>query len=124
MCYASKYSKELEMLILNIKGSYEKMKERYAELNEQFNQKYHELETRSSFNAAEGFYIAKDMQDILQKRRLAKHEMQRLELLMARVQPNALLKSVTQAGLKINKTKKLNEEYTANFKEEAFEILQ
>lgn len=124
MCYASKYSKELEMLILNVKGSHEKMKARYLELNEQFNQKYHELETRSSFNAAEGFYIAKDLQDILQKRRLAKHEMQRLELLMAKIQPNALLKSVTQAGLNINKSKKSCEEYTVNFKEESFEILQ
>lgn len=124
MCYATKYTKELELLITNIKTSYEKMKTRYTELNKLFNQKYHELETRSSFNAAEGFYIAKELQDILQKRRLAKHELQRLEQLMSRIQPNNLLKSVTQAGIYIEKSKAINEEYTANFREESYEILQ
>jgi F0F1-type ATP synthase beta subunit len=124
MCYATKSLNKLQEAIDEIRQNRKIMRDRATELDRQLSQKYHELETRKAFNAAEGWYIAVEIQKILQKRRVAKGEFARLDSVYKSMNINQI-KHVTENCVKsVVKSKRRDDNYTVNFSEEAFEILQ
>jgi len=80
MCKASKYLSELESLTTRIHNDYEKLCKKQSHYDKLLTEKYHQLEN-AKFNACEGYYHAKDMQEILRKRRIVKGERHKLDIL-------------------------------------------
>ena len=77
MCLASKLVTELESTISKIQTEWEHLTEIQGQLERELNEAYHKLET-AKFNACEGYYLAKEIQTILRKRRLVKDELHTL----------------------------------------------
>jgi hypothetical protein len=65
MCYA--YN-SIALQIKQLEGAFSKLNEDLSQCDRDLSQFYHDVEVKS-FNAAEGYYIAKDLQQILHKRR-------------------------------------------------------
>jgi hypothetical protein len=78
MCLASKYIGEIDDLVERIKSDMQKLHNKRSEYDKKLSEFYHQLEIKK-FNACEGYYISKQLQEILQKRRLLKNELYRMQ---------------------------------------------
>jgi hypothetical protein len=77
MCLASKYLNQLDNVIKDMNCDYKKLSVKLSEYDSLISEHYHKIET-TNFNACEGYYLTKQLQEILRKRRVIKHEMERL----------------------------------------------
>ncbi|PLR72162.1 hypothetical protein [Bacillus sp. UMB0728] len=114
MCLASKYFDQIEVMLKAIDGDIEKLCKKQAEYDRMINQYYHHLET-TKFNACEGYYIAKNFQTELQKRRLVKGELSRLQTLKEALQSQAVNKSLHKAKSTVKKSKEKGRKWCKNF---------
>ena len=78
MCLASKYLVEIDSFVERIKVDMEKLNCKQSEYDKKISEIYHKLETMK-FNACEGYYISKELQTVLRKRRLIKSEYFRMK---------------------------------------------
>lgn len=62
-----------ESLVI-LKRNVGKLEKRYKELNKKFDTLYHELEKAPKFDMYKGYLKAKELQEVLQERRLVKGE--------------------------------------------------
>ncbi|WP_442636470.1 hypothetical protein [Rossellomorea marisflavi] len=113
MCVASRYLDQIEVMLKQVKSDLRKLKDKAIYYDRELSKIYHDVEIRK-FNACEGFYITKNLQDVLQRRRLVKKEMGRLEQVY-----NNLIKTADNNFYKIkrsvDKSKKSEESYLENF---------
>jgi hypothetical protein len=123
MCYATKFINRFDELVKEVTEKYHELSNKQSEVDKKLSEIYHDLELRK-FNAAEGYYIAKDLQLVLKQRRIIKSEFTRIQHLMSTM-------NIKVMGQQLHKAKKNtkvaldgNKEYIANFREEAFEVLQ
>lgn len=123
MCKAIRYIKELEDLLERLAADYEILRNKESEIDKEINKKYHELEVKN-FNAVEGYYIAKNLQLALQKRRILKAEMKRMNMLVSKFRLLDMNKQISGIEKSITHQKEGDDKYTARFFEEAFEVLQ
>jgi hypothetical protein len=78
MCVTSKYLNQIETMLGEIKGDIEKLRLKQSEYDKKLTDHYHKVEI-GKFNACEGYYLTKQLQEILQKRRLIKSELYRMD---------------------------------------------
>lgn len=58
---------KLEELTSEYVAEKKKLEKMQSRLDKEINKFYHNLESRGNFNAAEGYYIAKDLQELLKR---------------------------------------------------------
>lgn len=71
MCLASKYLNQLENVVKEMDCDYKKLSAKQSEYDNNMVELYHKIET-TNFNACEGYYFTKQLQEILRKRRSSK----------------------------------------------------
>ncbi|GLI82587.1 hypothetical protein ANABIO32_02740 [Rossellomorea marisflavi] len=113
MCVASRYINQLEDILVQIKTDLNKLNKKKAYYDKLFNEYYHKIET-AKFNACEGYYLAKNFQDILQKRRLIKSELHRMKSLQNYL-INTMSSKLPSAKRVVEKSKNTNQEWFENF---------
>lgn len=115
MCIASKRLNELNKVLNGIKEDTMKLRQKVSEYDKSLSNLYHKIEM-ANFNAAEGYYLAKEMQILLQKRRIVKDEVHRMEYLFKCVSDGALHNKLKQTSNKIDKARKRSKEWKQGFK--------
>ncbi|MED1863306.1 hypothetical protein P4V41_07540 [Fictibacillus nanhaiensis] len=123
MCYATKYINQLEQLVRDIKGKHKELGKKLSAIDKQVNVFYHDLEQRPAFNAVEGYYIAKDLQLLLQQRRVIKSELLRLHTMIKSLEINHVRSKLPKTIKNVNELVETNSRYETNFKEEAYMVL-
>jgi len=79
MCLASKYINNLEEALKGIQDGVKELSEKLSYYDKEKNRIYHKIEV-SNYNAAEGFYAYKELQRVLQERRIIKDELAKLKV--------------------------------------------
>lgn len=114
MCLASKYIGQIEEMLVNLKSDIKKLSIKQSEYDKTVNEYYHKLET-TKFNACEGYYIAKNFQEVLQKRRLVKSELYRMQHLYDNLKIQSVDEKLPQVKKMVNKSKSRGKEWCTNF---------
>lgn len=81
MCIALEYLNRFIEIHNQMLADYEVLKRKQIEVEHRLNRKYHEIE-KQKFNAVQGYALAKELQDILQERRIVKHELSKMQILL------------------------------------------
>ncbi len=117
MCLASKYINNLEEALNDIEVAKKDLCEKMQNYDKQINEFYHELETKN-FNAAEGYYLSKRLQEILQKRRVVKKEINKLRVVSKGIDRDAVKQEIDKASERLNQSLRNSDEsqYMKNFK--------
>ncbi|MGD6876988.1 hypothetical protein [Bacillus infantis] len=113
MCLASKYLGEIEKVITDLRKDKAKLQRKQSEYDKKLSEYYHKLET-AKFNACEGYYKTKELQSLLQKRRLVKHELHRMNQI-EKYLSKSLSDRIENARNVLNESIDYNAEYTQNF---------
>ncbi|PKR82426.1 hypothetical protein [Heyndrickxia camelliae] len=111
MCIATKYLNELESMISNIEKDFQKLREEAQKYDKELAEYYHTVEHKV-FNAAEGYYIAKELQILLRKRRLVKNELSSMDSLIKTLGLGNLHNKLTHSTKHVEKVRKKNKDYT------------
>src|SRR5690606_9797771 len=74
------YIVQIESIVQKYDSEYQKLAERLSHYDKLISEHYHKVET-TNFNAVEGFYLSKNLQELLHKRRVIKNEMYRVNIL-------------------------------------------
>lgn len=111
MCKASKYVNEIDRIIRQIQSDRSKLGSKLSEYDKEISRIYHKIETMK-FNACEGYYLSKELQTVLHKRRLVKNEGDKLKSLL---QSLGALSNVKNAKNNVNKLIKKHKDYTYEF---------
>ena len=114
MCLASKYVSEMDDLFNSINADIRKLSKKQSEHDKKLSDMYHKLETLK-FNACEGYYIAKEFQEIAQKRRLIKSELFRLQMLSKTLKINDINSRIPKVKEEVIKSNQLSKEWLENF---------
>jgi hypothetical protein len=114
MCLASKYLSEIDSIITNIKSDMNKLNCKQSEYDKRISEIYHKLETKK-FNACEGYYISKELQDVLRKRRLVKQELFRMRDIYNTLAVESLNCKLPKAKKNIKKSNDLSKEWNDKF---------
>jgi DNA-binding transcriptional regulator GbsR (MarR family) len=102
MCKASKYINEINSLISNLNSDINQLNQKRSEYDRLVSQHYHKIE-HSNFNACEGFYLAKELQETLRKRRLIKEECERLTMLRNSIDQSQVEQKLCKTRKNINR---------------------
>lgn len=114
MCMASKRLQELNCFLRNIEDDLKKLNRKQSEYDKKLSEHYHKIET-AKFNAAEGYYLAKELQEILQKRRIIKNELRKMQLLHNQIRDNKIKEKVKRTKKKLKRMRKSSNKYQKNF---------
>jgi predicted RNase H-like nuclease (RuvC/YqgF family) len=111
---ASKYLKEFDSVVTNIKSDISKLQKKQSQYDKRISEIYHKLETMK-FNACEGYYISKELQDILRKRRLVKQELYRMNGICNTLPLDSFKKKLPMAKADLKKSNDLSKEWNDTF---------
>jgi hypothetical protein len=114
MCKADDYLGQLESLTSRINSDYKKLCKKQSEYDKLLSDKYHQLEN-ANFNACEGYYHAKQLQDILRARRMIKDEVCKLDILRDSLGKHSLTKIISSAKTRINGSKSASSQFIGNW---------
>jgi carbamate kinase len=114
MCLASKYLSQLESITREIHEHKDLLAKKMSEYDKQLVDHYHKVET-TNFNACEGYYLTKDLQEILQKRRVTKDEWSKLNTLTQIIKLSKD-SEFSQTKKSLGKYKEKNQQYRSNWK--------
>jgi hypothetical protein len=114
MCKASKYLSEIDIIVNNIKNDLKKLNNKQSEYDKEISNLYHEIET-VKFNACEGFYYTKRLQELLQKRRLVKVELYRMKMIHDTLHINDMNNRLPKAQSSVQKSKDSSREWLNKF---------
>lgn len=106
MCKANKYLEKLNELTGEFLKEKKKLEAMQSILDRKISIFYHDLESREKFNAAEGYYIAKELQMLLRKRRIVKQELFEINALNNTIRLQDFSKSLPKAEKSLNKIEK------------------
>lgn len=117
MCLASKYLNQLENVAKGIEDDYKTLSMKQSEYDSRISEIYHKIEV-SNFNACEGYYYSKQLQDLLRKRRIIKDEMNRLDSLKVNLSIKSILskEKITRSKKCINKHMNKSLKFKQNWK--------
>lgn len=114
MCMASTYVRKIETITEELERDLNKLRLKQSETDKLVNKAYHKLET-TKFNACEGYYIAKDLQNLLQKRRLIKSELYRMEKIYSQLEISKVKESVPKTKKMLKRSKNRGKDWFSNF---------
>jgi len=124
MCLASKYLTGMREAVTEIENGVKELTELQSFYDKELSEVYHRLETEK-FNASEGYYFAKRLQEILQKRRVVKKELANLKSLSMSKDFVSVKKSLNDANSNLQRRKKSSDEkeYMKNFQFDINDVL-
>lgn len=115
MCKASKHLEELNTVINSIKNDHKLLSEKVSHYDTLLSDHYHRIETMN-FNACEGYYLTKQLQEILRKRRIIKDEFSRVNTLMQTLEITRMNTAINKSKQSIHKAKKKSAEWQQDWK--------
>jgi hypothetical protein len=117
MCLASKYLNQLNEVAKGIEDDYKKLSMKQSEYDISISELYHKIEA-SNFNACEGYYFSKQLQELLRKRRAIKNEIVRLNSLKDTLNLRNSLnnKNLNRSKQSLNKIIKNTTKYQCDWK--------
>jgi hypothetical protein len=121
MCIASNHLNQLSEVHKVIRRDKEILSNRQQELDQLISAIYHEIEV-ANFNAAEGFYFCKKLQQALQERRIIKNELGYMSSLIQMLELDKLGNKLNSAKQRLNHHSQKNMEYISNFKVKPEEV--
>ncbi len=114
MCIADKYLNEIDKLTNKLQSDIKKLREKQSEYDKELSSIYHKIETKN-FNACEGYYLSKELQIVLQKRRLVKHELEMLFSMHDSLDLNRIINQIPKVQKTLNNRIKYHNNYTKKF---------
>ena len=90
MCLANKFLTRFEELSNEMESEFQRLKKLEVVYNKKLNEHYHDMET-AKFNAVEGYYKAKELQDIVRQRRVIKNELYKLTRVREKMRLNTII---------------------------------
>lgn len=119
MCIANKLLTRFEELSKEVENEHERLRKLNSVYDKKLNDHYHKMET-AKFNAAEGFYLAKELQEIVRQRRMIKHEVYKLGTLKATIDMKIIVEKTKNARKSLNKihNKQANSEWFKEWKDD------
>ena len=111
MCLASKFLTRFEELTCEMETEYQRLKKLEHLYNEKLSNFYHQMET-AKFNAVEGYYKAKEIQDIVRQRRVIKDEIYRLKCVRDKMKLTAIIERSKATRDTLNDIHKHREEHS------------
>lgn len=105
MCVANRYLKRFEELVTEVDQEHKRLSELRSVYDKKLSDYYHKVETKK-FNAAEGYYLAKELQEIVRQRRVIKDELYKLNNLRSTLQLNSIVEQTLTARKSLNKIHK------------------
>jgi hypothetical protein len=115
MCKASKHLEEIDNVIKSIKYDHKLLSEKVSKYDIAISDHYHKIET-VNFNACEGYYLTKQLQELLRKRRIIKDEFSRLNALMQTLEVARMHNSINKSKQSITEAKKKSAEWQRDWK--------
>ena len=115
MCIASKYVNQLEGITRRMEKDLKKLSLKQSEYDKLISEKYHRIET-STFNASEGYYLAKDLQELLRKRRSVKDEIFRMHILYKDIDKRQIDSSIVKSKSSLCQARKDADTYKKEWK--------
>jgi cell division protein ZapA (FtsZ GTPase activity inhibitor) len=122
MCIANQHLNQLTETHKMIRSDRDILSNRQSELDQLISAIYHEIEV-ANFNAAEGFYFCKKLQEALQERRIIKNELGNMNSLIQMLELNKLGNKLNSAKQRLNQHSQKNMEYISNFKVKPEEVI-
>lgn len=110
MCKASTHLSEMEKLISRINCDFDKLNKALSKYDKLISEHYHKIES-ANFNACEGFYLSKNLQELLRKRRIVKDEYLRLSSVQQSLNCKDLHKTVTKQKTNMVNARKKSKEW-------------
>jgi hypothetical protein len=104
MCLASNYIGKFEEILEDFHSEHKRLSEEVSRYNTMVSDHYHKIETMK-FNACEGFYLAKQLQELLRKRRLIKDEFCKINSLR-QIMVDKVQGSLEKSKTSVEKSKK------------------
>lgn len=115
MCKASEYLNQLDSIVRNIDREYSRVSKKQQEYDLMLSDHYHKIET-ANFNACEGYYLTKELQEILRKRRVIKDELARLNSLRDGIKIGGMHSQINKSKKNLEKHKKAASEWKKDWK--------
>jgi prefoldin subunit 5 len=66
---------DMDVAMMTLDNNVKRLRERYQVLNRRFDSLYHKIETAPKFDMYKGYLYAKELQEVLQERRIVKSEL-------------------------------------------------
>ena len=105
MCLANKFLTRFEELSEDVENEIAKMVKLLSVYDKKLSDHYHKVET-AKFNAAEGFYLTKELQEITRQRRMIKQELYKLNNLKQTLKLQAIVDRTNNARKSLSKIHK------------------
>ncbi|MGM9987611.1 MAG: hypothetical protein ACI35O_10330 [Bacillaceae bacterium] len=109
MCLANKFLTRFEELSNELEEEYQRLLKLRSEYDKKLSAHYHKVET-AKFNAAEGFYLTKELQDITRQRRMIKTELFKMNNIRNTLKLESVIQSTNKARKSLTKIHKNVEE--------------
>jgi hypothetical protein len=122
MSIANSHLNQLTETHKMIRSDRDILSNRQSELDQLISAIYHEIEV-ANFNAVEGYYFCKKLQQALQERRIIKNELGNMNSLIQMLELNKLGNKLNSAKNRLNQHSQKNMEYIANFKVKPEEVI-
>lgn len=106
MCLADNYLEQIQSIIVDFHNKEKRLREQYSTCDKAVIDLYHQIEM-SNFNACEGYFYAKRLQEVLRKRRAIKMELQKLQSFNDNINLNYLKNAINKTKKKL-KNKEVN----------------
>lgn len=90
MCKATEMQNNLETILNDIQEAHKRLEEEVSKMDKELSNLYHEAERRPTINACEGYYLGKRLHDIAKRRRVVKHEYDKIKVLSWDIQKSKL----------------------------------
>ena len=120
MCLANKFLTRFEELSNDMENEYKRLKVLRSTYDKKLSLHYHKMETMK-FNAAEGYYLAKELQDIVRQRRVIKQELYKIERVRDKMKLQSIIdrSKVSRNVLNnIHKHEQSEEHYVTDFRDD------
>lgn len=112
MMDAKSHIENLSATYKSIKADFDKANKAVSEVDRELSDKYHEIELSKSFNVVQGYKHAKEIQEILKKRRILKGEAARMNAIMGVIKSMQFEENLSQMGQRLTKSLKKHAEIT------------
>ena len=105
MCIANKFLTRFEELSNELEAEFQRLLKLRAEYDKKISDHYHKVET-AKFNAAEGYYLAKELQHIARQRRIIKNELYKVRNLREMMKMDTVMEDTSKARRSLTKIHK------------------
>lgn len=96
MCIATKLAGELDSLLLNLDFEHKKFKDLRSNIDRKLNQFYENVRNAGNFNIVQGYHLTKELQLILQERRIIKNELEKINGMYLKLQALGISETVNE----------------------------